>query len=194
MTDRVVANAKRVVDSLLGAQIGVYNTVAARDCTLISQHQPDHKEHLVAAVRSLVTPGDRVVVVGGGRCVAAVHAARCGGDVHVFEAGRDGLTTARSAKQLNDVDFCLSHAVVGHATAVDGPCADTRIAPAQLSGDVLVLDCEGAEKDILPVDGFDTVIVETHPERGSPLSAISDALGTHEVVGEDPVDGQVVVS
>jgi len=38
------------------------------------------------------------------------------------------------------------------------------------------------------------VIVETHPEHGSPLSAISDALGTHEVVGEDPVDGQVVVS
>ena len=175
-------------------QIGVYNGVAARDCGLVSRHEPQHKAVLAGAVRDVVTPGDRVIVVGGGRAVVAVHAARCGGDVHVFEAGRDGLTTARSAKQLNDVDFCLSHAVVGHATAVDGPCADTRIAPAQLSGDVLVLDCEGAEKDILPVPNFDTVIVETHPEHGSPLSAISDALGTHEVVGEDPVDGRVVVA
>jgi len=61
-------------------------------------------------------------------------------------------------------------------------------------GDVLVLDCEGAEKDILPVDGFDHVVVETHPEHGSPLATISDALGTHEVVGDDPIDGQVVVS
>jgi len=66
--------------------------------------------------------------------------------------------------------------------------------PAGLTGDVLVLDCEGAERDILPVDGFETVIVETHPEHGSPLATISDALGSHEVVGDDPIDGQVVVS
>jgi len=57
-------------------QIGVYNGVAARDCGLVSRHEPQHKAVLAGAVRDVVTPGDRVIVVGGGRAVVAVHAAR----------------------------------------------------------------------------------------------------------------------
>jgi len=175
-------------------QIGVYNGVAARDCGLVSRHEPQHKAVLAGAVRDVVTPGDRVIVVGGGRAVVAVHAARCGGVVTVYEAGDAAMRVTESVLALNDVVFETQAAVVGAPGAVAGTPATDRVNPADLEGDVLVLDCEGAEKDILPVDGFDHVVVETHPEHGSPLATISDALGTHEVVGDDPIDGQVVVS
>jgi len=175
-------------------QIGVYNGVAARDCGLVSRHEPQHKAVLAGAVRDVVSPGDRVIVVGGGRAVVAVHAARCGGVVTVYEAGDAAMRVTESVLALNDVVFETQAAVVGEAGAVAGTPATDRVDPAGLTGDVLVLDCEGAERDILPVDGFETVIVETHPEHGSPLATISDALGTHEVVGDDPIDGQVVVA
>jgi hypothetical protein len=175
-------------------QIGVYNGVAARDCGLVSRHEPQHKAVLAGAVRDVVSPGDRVIVVGGGRAVVAVHAARCGGVVTVYEAGADAMRVTESVLALNDVVFETQAAVVGEPGAVAGTPATDRVDPAALEGDVLVLDCEGAERDILPVDGFDHVVVETHPEHGSPLATISDALGSHEVVGDDPIDGQVVVS
>lgn len=184
-----------VLTRVLGPQIGVYHGVAARDRPVLRRdHEPNHKAALSAAVREEVTPGDEVVVVGGGRCVAAVHAARAGGVVTVYEAGRDALAVAKSVQALNDVDMTVRHAVVGAPGAsVGGMTADESVAPSSLSGDLLVLDCEGAERDILPVEGFDTVIVETHPKYDAPLPAVRDQLGDAEVVAADPTDGEVVV-
>lgn len=180
----------------LGPQIGVYNDVAARDRDVLDRdHEPVYKQALVDAVREAVEPGDRVVVVGGGRAVVAVHAARCGGIVTVYEAGDAALRVTESAAALNDAAFTARAAVVGEPGIVNGTTAPRRIDPATLQGDVLVLDCEGAERDILPVEGFETVIVETHPEHGSPLSAVRNHLpDSATVVGEDEIDGEVVVA
>ena len=180
----------------LGPQVGVYNGVAARDRDVLARdHEPHYKQHLVAGVRNAVEPGDRVVVVGGGRAVVAVHAARCGGIVTVYEAGDDAMRVTESVQALNRASFTARSAVVGEPGAVTGATAPRRIDPADLKGDVLVLDCEGAERDILPVEGFDTVIVETHPEHGSPLPAVVERLpDTASVVGDDPIDGEVVVA
>ena len=180
----------------LGPQIGVYNGVAARDRDVLARdHEPGYKQHLVAAVRDAVEPGDRVVVVGGGRAVVAVHAAWAGGVVTVYEAGDAALRVTESALRLNEAAFTPRAAVIGEPGVVDGATAPRRIDPSDLRGDVLVLDCEGAERDILPVDGFDTVIVETHPEHGSPLAAVRERLpDAATVVGDDALDGEVVVA
>lgn len=186
-----------VLTRVFGPQLGVYNGVAVRDCDVLepADHEPNHKQHLVAAVRETVSPGDRVVVVGGGRAVVAVHAARCGGDVNVFEAGDTAAELSVEVADLNDVEFQVEHAVVGSAENVTGEISARRVDPEQLTGDILVLDCEGAERDILPVDGFENVIVETHPKHGSSLSVVRKLLPeTASVVGIDSLDGEVVVA
>lgn len=191
---------RRMADDVLtrvcGPQIGVYNGVAARDRSVLRpDHEPEHKAALSAVVREEVTPGDEVVVVGGGRAVAAVHAAHAGANVTVYEAGLDAYAVTKSVQALNDVQMTVRHAVVGTPGAsVGGATADETVAPDSLSGDCLVLDCEGAERDILPVTGFDTVVVETHPQYDAPLSAIRDQLGHAAVVAADPIDGKVVVA
>jgi len=190
---------RRMADALLtrlcGPQIGVYNGVAARDRSVLRHdHEPEHKAALSAAVREAVQPGDEVTVVGGGRAVAAVHAAHAGASVTVYEAGRDAYAVAKSVQALNDVTMTVRHAVVGApGESVGGPTADETVAPDSLSGDLLVLDCEGAERAILPVTGFDTVIVETHPRYDAPLPAVREQLDHAEVVAADPIDGHLVV-
>lgn len=190
--------ANWLLTAVFGPQIGVYNGVAARDRSILHRdHEPDHKQHLVRAVRDHVDPGDDVVVVGGGRAVVAVHAAKLGGEVTVYEAGDSAFEVTESAKKLNDVHMRTVHAVVGSPGAVTGASSTLFVDPETLNGDVLVLDCEGAERDILPVDGFETVIVETHPAEGAPLSAITDRLPNAdavEIVGPDPIDGEVIVA
>ena len=185
-----------VLTRLLGPQIGVYNGVAARDRDVLDRdHEPGYKQHLVAAVRDAVDPGDDVVFVGGGRAVAPVHAARCGAEVTVYEAGDEALSVTKSAAELNDVDLHTIYMTVGAPGAVTGREAGYSVDPDAIGGDVLVLDCEGAERDILPVDGFETVIVETHPAHGSPLAAVRERLpDAATVVGEDAIDGEVVVA
>lgn len=180
-----------------GESIAVYNGVAVRDTGLFDtpDHYPDHKTALVDAVTSHVNAGDHVVVVGGGRGVAAVHAARAGGLVEVYEAASEMLDTLTETARLNGVRYDLHHAVVGEPRDVYGTVGDaSHVAPDELAGDVLVLDCEGAERDILPVDGFRTVIAETHPRFGAATSDIVELLSDASVVAPDPIDGDVVVA
>jgi len=187
--------ANRAATGLLGSRIGVYNGVAVPDRAILdaNDHLPDYKCELVSAVRDAVEPGDRVTLVGGGRSVAAVHAARVGGEVTVIEAGREAARLSSHVAALNGTHFAVEYAVVGEAGAMAGEVSGFNIDPADLSGDVLVLDCEGAETDILPVDGFETVIVETHPEHGAPADAVIRDLDAAQVVGPDAINGEVVV-
>lgn len=47
--------------------------------------------------------------------------------------------------------------------------------------DVLEMDCEGAEADIIKdlTEFPDTIIVETHPEKGTPTPEVERALREH---------------
>lgn len=183
--------------TVLEDSIAVYNGVAVRDSGLFEpiDHEPEYKTALIETIRNHVGEGDRVVVVGGGRGVAATHAARAGGEVVVYEAAREMSATLAETAELNGVTFDIRHAVVGTAHDVYGTLGDARrVAPSELAGDVLVLDCEGAERDILPVEGFGTVIAETHPQYGVPTSEVLPLLPDASVVAPDPIDGDVVVA
>lgn len=187
----------RVLTKVFGQRVGVYNGVAVRDRGVLdpTDHEPEFKADLVRAVRTAVEPGDEVVIVGGGRSVVAVHAARVGGNVTVYEAAGEMVSLAADVRALNAVGFELRHAVVGDPIDVYGDTQHAlRVKPAALTGDVLVLDCEGAERSILPdVQGFRDIVVETHPAQGAPTAEVLEETGG-EVVGEDPIDGEVVVA
>lgn len=176
-------------------KIAVYNGVAVRDRGLLdaTDHEPEYKQALCDALANATDDGDHVCMVGGGRGVAAVHAARAGARVDVFEAAEEMVALVGETARLNDVELTVKHAIVGSVCDPYGSTSRAkRVGPESLAGDILVLDCEGAETDILPVAGFETVIVETHPRFGAPTEDVVEATGG-EVVAPDPIDGEVVV-
>jgi len=193
----VIGRLHALKRTVFNDSIAVYQGVAVRDNRLFDavDHEPEYKTALIETIRNHVEEGDRVVIVGGGRGVAAVHAARAGGHVSVFEAAEEMVSTLLETAALNDVRFETHHAVVGQPRDVYGTVGNaSHVHPSELEGDVLVLDCEGAEQDILPVDGFRTVIAETHPEYGADTDAVLSLLSEGRVVAPDEISGDVVVA
>ena len=161
--------------------------------------RPDYESGLVAGMRAHVGPGERVVVVGGGHGVtAAVAALTAGPDgrVEAFEASDAMLPLIRQTLRAAGVAerVVVHHAVVGAAHGVYGATTAavvTQVPPC----DVLVLDCEGAEREILQglADAPDrprVLLVETHGLYGAPTSdvrALAEGLGytvVRDVVAE----------
>lgn len=183
----------------LPRKIGVYNGIPVRDRALldVTDEQPDYEGALVAAVRWYVTTGDNVVVVGGGRGVSTVSAARATGptgEVDSFEGGDEQFVLLEETLELNRVDEWTSvhRAVVGNDVDVYGDTRESAmVEPSGLPEcDVLVLDCEGAEVGVL--DGLQqqprTIIVETHGFLGTPETEVREVLSHHgyEVVKRQP--------
>lgn len=157
--------------------------------------EPGYEEGLVDGIATHVRPGDRVVVVGGGNGVTSVRAAQAapGGPVTTFEASDHMLRAARRTLRLSPAGrrVTLRHAVVGAAHGVYGETTATVVPAADLpSCDVLILDCEGAERDILPALLFRprAILVETHGLYESPTEVVRALLvGAGYVVVSDVV-------
>lgn len=183
----------------LPRKLGLYNGVVARQPRLFdaTDHLPDYKATLLAHVREAVDAGETVVVVGGGKGIASVVAARAAGETgHVvtYEASESQAEICRETMALNGVAdrTSVETALVGPAKGVYGDDVGERVAPADLPPhDALVMDCEGAELAILPALGAldderapETVVVETHPEYGATLPAVRERL---REAGYEPV-------
>jgi hypothetical protein len=146
---------------------------------------PGYEQGLVTALKTHVTGGDKVVVVGGGlgvTCVVAALAAAEGGHVECFEGDLSGVDAVRRVAQLNGVSERITahHAVVGEAVGVYGDAVATAtVHPSELpSCDILELDCEGAEIGILRDMTIQprAIAVETHGFLGAPTAAVHELL------------------
>lgn len=137
---------------------------------------PDHEYALVQELRTHVSQGDTVVVIGAGSgttSIIAANQAAPSGKVIGYEGVRHRVDEARRAVAFNDVqDICeIHHGVVGPAVHLpslreDEPQAK-QVLPEDIPDcDVMELDCEGAEKEILESleNKPQIIIVETHPE------------------------------
>ncbi|WP_379810795.1 hypothetical protein [Halolamina salifodinae] len=151
----------------------------------VTYSQPDYKRGLIESIYDHVG-SDHVDMVGLGWGVAAVHCVRAGAErVDAYEAAGemvDGAQETFMACSHDDTDRIVTHhSVVGDSKDVYGQNIGTVVPPAGLSGDVLVLDCEGAELSIF--DGLETwpekVIVETHPGFDSPTGESMKRLQKH---------------
>jgi len=162
----------------------VYGDIPARDNRLLdtTDYKPHYKEGLVSAIREGVHDGDNVVLVGGGRGISSVHCARQGATVTAYEASAEMCDIAREtvARQGWSQAVDVRHAIVGEALDVFGELGKPdAISPDALeTGDVLIMDCEGAEMGILRrlEDWPATVIVETHPGMGATTGAVRTRL------------------
>jgi hypothetical protein len=170
----------------LPRKIVVYNGVAVRAGGLFdaTDVKPDYEASLIAAMRERITPGDRVVIVGGGRGVSAVVACRRvgpEGSVTVYEGAASQVDLVRETLDLNEASdgVTVKHAIVGdpHELWSEGGDAERVDASDLPESDVLVLDCEGSEVEIIR-DGTlpQTVIAETHGVFDAPTAQTRSLL------------------
>jgi len=96
---------------------------------------------------------------------------------------------------LNDNQLSAIHGSVGPEIDVYGDSdGATSYTSGGIDGDVLVLDAEGAEKEIVPAPTFETVIVETHPQFGAPTDEILTKMAeSATVVMPNRYDGDYIV-
>lgn len=146
---------------------------------------PGYEDALVRGIRKYVQEGDTVVLVGGGWGVSTVAAAEQTGDtgrILTFEGSKDAVEYVEETVQLNDVSGWVSvrHAIVARAVSLRGDYGGAKtVPPMELPEcDVLVLDCEGAEIDILQEMTIkpQKIIVETHGLFGADTGTVTDVL------------------
>lgn len=144
---------------------------------------PDYEEPLIEALKSSVTKGDTVTIVGGGWGVTAVVAARLvggSGEVIVFEGAADRISDIKGTLHLNGVTDRVSirHAIVGDPIALSGNAGGAEhVEPSELpDSDVLELDCEGSETNIIPcLENLpEYLIVETHRNESTVKSQLDE--------------------
>lgn len=177
----------RLLRERLPRKLAVCNGVTARAARLLDATDviPDYEAALVDGIRRCVRRGDDVVVVGGGYGVSSVVAADCAGpegSVTTYEGAAEHVDLAVETCSLNDVDdrVTVEHAAVGSDPNLYTDAGDPRsVGPADLQTcDVLVLDCEGAETEILtgvrPLPR--SVVVETHGQFDAPPATVRAVL------------------
>lgn len=147
---------------------------------------PCYENEEVQAIHNYLKQGDSVVEVGAGRGVTTVHTAQeigSNGKIIAYEASSDSIEYLKSALELNETptEIKIEHSIVGGIKNNMIPNTEdaTKIDIKDLPDcDVLILDCEGAELEILSNMDIEprVIIVETHGTFGSPTPRVRDAM------------------
>lgn len=192
----------RVIRPYSPHKISVCNGVAVKDRAKLFDFRdifPNYESSLISAIRTQVKKGDSVIIVGGGFGVSTVAAAEAtgrDGEVETYEGSAEQYRIVKNTTSLNKVNDCVNtnHAIVGpfldHSTETYGEPENAEIInPSSLhKPDVLVLDCEGAELEILGnlSHNPDIVIVETHGFLHSPETDVREILSErgYDVINE----------
>lgn len=188
----------KYIRNLLPRKIGVYNGVPVRDRALldVTDEQPEYEAPLVSGIERMVGTGNSIVIVGGGRGVSTVIAARAAGPsgkVTVYEGSREQYNRVEETVRLNRVAdrVSVNFEVVGDAVSLWGGGERAEISnPEDLPHcDVLVLDCEGAEKEVVSnlTNPPSKVVVETHGDLGVTPEEMIETLDSrgYDVTGRE---------
>lgn len=145
----------------------------------------NHKQPNCDFIRKYVDKADTVIIVGGGYGISSVVAAtQVGetGEVLIYEGAKDMISDLFKTLSHNGVakQTTVNHAIVGQAEDLKSSAGEAKKIQADdlPSCDLLEMDCEGAELSIIPrlSKNVSTIIVETHPRKGAPTSAVETAL------------------
>jgi hypothetical protein len=141
----------------------------------------DYKPVARRALTAHLDAGDHVVEIATGHGIFGLVCHREGATVDTYEADAETLDRARELHQLVGADDSITHhhALVGAAGHGLGETDAPALAVSDLPDrDVLLLDCEGAEKAILSESDHraDRVLVESHPNQGAPATALQSIL------------------
>lgn len=184
-----VADKRRIIDHVLptGERIDYARSEGGE--------VESHKEY--------TNTGDRVVIIGGGRGVSAVQAARqtgSTGSVIVYEGAEKYVKIIRETVELNSVSnrVKINHAIVGSAIDLAGNQGEADIvSPKKLPDcDVLEMDCEGTERNILANMDIRprVIIIELHPLKYPEATAVVEDLEemNYKIVSRKSNEGKVL--
>jgi len=172
-----------------------------------NRYNSGYKSSNIKLIKRTVFKGNTISIIGGGLGVSTIIGAQSagpGGKVIVYEGSKSRVNTIKKTLAMNQTpaDVSVCHAVVGEAISLEGrPGSYNIISSSEVAEcDVLEMDCEGAEKEIL--DGLqispDSIIVETHPDKGTSTEYVSEILReqgyTIDKKKDDPVSGSVLLA
>jgi precorrin-6B methylase 2 len=173
------------VRSFLPRKFASYGGVPVRDRGLFDRH--DVRAYKLAGqelIADTVHPTDHVVDIGTGHGAFAVRAAWQGSEVTI-DAYEGAGSMVRKARETAEASFVsdrvtVHHAIVGEPNDLFGePDGADVVDPAALDPcDVLITDCEGAERSILEAMSIEPreLVIESHPEHGSAPETIREIL------------------
>lgn len=150
---------------------------------------PKYEDALISEIRERINSQDSIVLVGGGfgvSTVAAVEAMGRRGSVVTYEGSAKQYNIIQDTLRINDVreHVDLNHSIVGpyfeYSKKSYGKSENADVVdPSELPEcDALILDCEGAELEIIKnlSSWPETIIVETHGFLGSSEETIRKIL------------------
>lgn len=196
----------KYVSPYLPNKISVHNGVAVADELAlldVTDVFQDYEAPLVGAIRNHIQNEDEIIIVGGGigvSTVAAVEATGRTGHVTVYEAVESRCQTIRKTAELNCVQnyVTIKHSIVATYSQFSSEFYGEPGDPDRLSSsmfpscDVLVLDCEGAELDVLSELEINPrcVIVEIHEFLDVAESEIREQLTTlgYNIISKETED------
>lgn len=141
---------------------------------------PNFKKPNIEQIYNNYTKGDKIVIIGGGNGVSAVHSANIVGPegaVIIYEGDKERVRDLEKTLEHNGVlDICkINHSIVGQAHLVESPGSANVVQPSDLPlCNALEMDCEGAELEILKdIQQLpDKMIIELHHKKTySPYSS-----------------------
>lgn len=150
-----------------------------------AENIPSYEDRLIQNIREHAKSGDQAVIVGGGWGVSTVAAARRVGNhgsVITFEGSENAVKTVEETVRLNNVSdyVTIHHAIVSRAHSLRGEKGSAPVvSPDELPDcDILILDCEGAETEILgEMDIHPRVlVVETHGMLGATEQMVREKI------------------
>lgn len=183
---------QKAIRSHLPKRTGEYNGVIVESARFGDRvtpwESPDNSSYesaIVDGIKKRVENGDHVVVVGGGWGVSTVTAAKMvgpDGTVRTYEAADNAVQQVKQTTELNGVTdrTTIVHGIVAKEISTMGVTTGARlVSPKEIPEcDVLILDCEGAEKKI--IDSMEIsprcIIVETHGHLGAPTDSVRHCL------------------
>lgn len=173
----------RILREHLPRKRKVLNGVVTRKARLLdlTTVNPDYEAPLIRSIREYVHRNDTCLIIGAGWGVSSVAAARITNKVITYEGSLDQVVKVQKTLSLNDVEgrVDLRRGLVGGRGEIYGESEAMSVPPPQLpEAEVLVMDCEGAEIEILRRMTKEprTIIVESHGHLGTATKDILERL------------------
>jgi len=186
----------RLVREQLPQKWKVTGDIAVKSGRLLdTTDEIDMEKTLRMGIREVVTPGDSVLIIGGGYGTSTVEASRLTGEngsVHTIEPVAENLNRIDETIRHNYThdNIRVTNGYVSHVTdeSIDqfgepeGMCID----PSELDRyDVIVIDCEGAETEIVPALDYRDMVLESHEWTDSPNSYLMMKENTVTYLGDE---------
>lgn len=183
---------KFILMQTLPAKIVHYNGIKVREGKRLGflipgenySNKPSYEKGIINSLEANLTPGDEVVVIGGGRGVTAITAKKIVGNrgkVTVYEPAEEMAEKIKYNAKINNIELDkIIHSSVGEINNPWGGAEESdKTNPRNIPKcNLLEVDCEGGEKEILDKLEIEpeTLVIESHGVFGCSSEEVKERV------------------